>query len=258
MLFQPNINKLMLNLNFVSSLKSKQSFQLNNKIKNCLKKSFKLSKTSCLVKTFCKCHAIVALDHCCKALKTQSFKPKVYVLFQKILQSKKFKIQKISSMFFIQNLLNTLKILKTFNFFNFLTLIFIKKKTMIFNKNYLNVLQNKFLKKKRKFALFLFQFFFKTKKRFIKNYINKFFSNVNFLKNKLNFLFIQFFLELQFSIFNFLKNYQKFTIENSFLHVFLQKLNIKKKEMKKITAILLPPNEHSRLSLGVLEYLPEC
>ena len=128
MLFQPNINKLMLNLNFVSSLKSKQSFQLNNKIKNCLKKSFKLSKTSCLVKTFCKCHAIVALDHCCKALKTQSFKPKVYVLFQKILQSKKFKIQKISSMFFIQNLLNTLKILKTFNFFNFLTLIFIKKK----------------------------------------------------------------------------------------------------------------------------------
>ena len=28
--------------------------------------------------------------------------------------------------------------------------------------------------------------------------------------------------------------------------------------MKKITAILLPPNEHSRLSLGGLEYLPEC
>ena len=98
-------------------------------------------------------------------------------------------------------------------------------------KNFLCLLQKKFLNKKLKFAILLLKILFKNVKKFLKNSIAKFYFN--FLKN-LHLLFIQLFLELQFSFFLILKNSQNFLVEKNVLQIFLQKHFLTKKKKQNL------------------------
>ena len=143
------------------------------------------------------------------------------------------------------------KILYFFNIFKNFDKIFFSifnkcQKTLMFSffysKNinckqdihFLRLLQKKFLNKKLKFAILLFQIFFKNVKKFLKNFIAKF--DFHFLKN-LHFLFIQLFLELQFSLFLILKDFQNFLVEKNVLQIFLQKHFFTQKKETKLNKV---------------------
>ncbi len=128
---------------------------------------------------------------------------------------------------------------KTFLFF-FKEEVFLPREKTLFYSNNMNkkqeikndfcLLQKKYLKKKMKFAIFLFQIFLKKIQKSFEKILSKFFLKSNFFDKNLNFLFIQLFLELQFSLFLIIKNFQSFFIEQNVLQIFLKKQFLKKKK----------------------------
>jgi len=134
----------------------------------------------------------------------------VFLLYQNFL-NKKLKIKKFFFVFCVKDFTKKL---------NIFTSILNEMKNKIYFKESFSFLQNQFLKKKWKFALFFVQIFLKTSKKFLKESKTKFFLDFTILKKKFFFLFFQIFIELQFSFFLFFKNFEsvhKKKVENAFL-----------------------------------------
>lgn len=144
----------------------------------------------------------------------------VFFLFHNFL-NKKFKIRKFLFIFCLKNFTKKL---------NIFTFILNEMKNKICYKENFSFLQNQFLKKKWKFALFFVQIFLKTSKKFLKESKTKFFLDLTIFKKKIFVLFIQIFIELQFSLFFFFKNFEsvhKKNVEKFFLRIQYIKKNKK-------------------------------